>query len=129
MIVYEYVEGGAGVISGWGLESEQRRKLKNKIRFLRNIDCDLAAGTYLHKTKVEGIWECEIKGRVQLRPMACFGPVEGEEAVTFLAVAKEVGWRLVPRNVREIAASRLACVRADSDAYRRDVWPLIETAW
>ena len=86
MISFEFVDRrGAGVLTDWRLDARQRRALERKLRLLEHADRRLAEGSILYKTKTPGIWEVEIRGNVQLRPMACFGPLGPDVEVTFLA--------------------------------------------
>jgi hypothetical protein len=126
VLAYEYVDtGGEGVLSDWRLEKRQRRALRNKLRMLRSVDWQLAAGSLLHKTKTADIWEFEVRGNVQLRPMACFGPADKKAEITFLAQAVERDNRIEPTDVCLQAANNLAILLTDIDGKRRDPWPLL----
>jgi hypothetical protein len=126
VLLYEYVDtAGEGILSGWRLEKRQRALLCNKLRMLRGVDWELAAGTLLHKTKIADIWEFEVRGNVQLRPMACFGPADKRAEVTFLARAVERDNRIEPSDVCQRAADNLAILLDDIHKKRRDPWPLL----
>ena len=83
----------------------------------------VADGTILFHVG-NGIWELEVKGNVQLRPRACFGPRFPDRQVTFLARAVERDDKLEPgkREAKKIALDNLEILKADPNRTRQ-VWP------
>jgi len=49
--------------------------------------------------------------RVQWRILFCYGPTNGDRAITFLVPAKEIGGRFVPESAPSTAAERAELVR------------------
>jgi len=90
--VYEYIQSGRGVISGWTLDDEPAGKLDLRIRALKKqesvklaLENKFLVGLRGHG----GILKMKINGKVALRPLACRGPVNKDEEITFLGPAIE----------------------------------------
>lgn len=126
MIPYEYVEytltRGERVvtdrtITDWTREARQRRGLKSRMVMLMQVDRDMAVGSLVFKTDVEGIYYAKIRGNVALRPRLCLGPYDADREVTFLERATEVNFR-VTKGACARAAERMKEVT--QDALRRE---------
>jgi hypothetical protein len=109
MVLYEYVDGrGRGVIRRWieeELEQEQWHRLRVKLDLLAEVDLRTAM-LLLSGTGDGNIFKLRVKGRVQLRPMLCYGPPDPTRELTFLLPAVERNGKLEPRDAVARALSR-----------------------
>lgn len=128
MISFKFVDGRQrGLITDWNLDHRQRKAVQRKLRLLEKVDRRAAEGSILYSLG-GGIWEVEIRGNVQLRPRACFGPEDPDSEVTFLAQAQERDNKTIPSNVNDIAAANLLLVQKEPTERRRQIWPQNETS-
>ncbi|HEV3279398.1 MAG TPA: hypothetical protein VG860_21585 [Terriglobia bacterium] len=103
-----------------GLQKGYLGKLNSKIDLLEQH------GMGLLPNMLEGplvgypnTYKLTCKGRVQLRPMLCRGPVKNDQEFTFLIGATERDWEYVPSNAPKEAENRRLEVLADSKNRRR----------
>ena len=107
-LLYDYVNPNAeNEFRAWTqtLQPAERGKLNQKLDMLARDGEALLPHT-LTGTTVAGIFKLRIHGKVQLRPLLCRGPKNGENAFTLLAGAKEVGSVLKPAGIESIANGR-----------------------
>ncbi len=119
--LYDYVSAnGTNEFKSWteGLEKEQRAKLNEKLDKLSQHGDDLHPHM-LTDTDVPGVKKLRVRGKVQLRPLLCNGPINVRDEYTLLMGAKEVGDKWVPKNAPSAANSRKQEVRADPDNRRK----------
>lgn len=103
--IYEYIDQrDQGVIAEWDLEIEPRAKLDQKIDMLATAGPGLPPA--LLASLPGRLLKLKVKGRVQLRPILCAGPIKNDQEFTFLARAVERDGELEPANVLEVAAKR-----------------------
>ena len=103
--LYDYrTPTNANEISEWTrtLEKEQRIKLNHKLDMLTQVGPNLSP-RLLAGPIFRHIYKLCVKGRVQLRPMLCKGPIDNEREFTLLLGAREVGGNLVPRDAPQRA--------------------------
>jgi hypothetical protein len=93
------------------LQKSERAKLNLKLDMLQRYGDEL--GSSLLLSVAPYIFKLKAKGKVQLRPMLCKGPVRDESEFTLLIGATERDGKLVPSDVVERAQSRRADVLAD----------------
>jgi len=116
-IIYEWVDSrGKGVLSNWGLSMEQQAKLDNKIDMLQKHGMDLPPGL-VSRTSNGRLFNLKVRGKVQLRPVFCPGPFDGNE-FTFLLDVEERDGKYLPSNYLEKAAERLEELINDSNKRR-----------
>ncbi len=97
MILFEALEtDGTGVLSGWRIPAKLRARLDSKLTLLLQhpLDTVFQMEAFLRTEGDASIRKVKVKSNVQLRPLCCKGPINGEGEVTFLLRAKEVqsGW-------------------------------------
>lgn len=114
-----YALSGENEFKAWtqGLQKPQRAKLNAKLDMLKN-NGDALFPLLLTGTDTPGILKLRVKGKVQLRPMLCKGPVDINGEYTLLLGAIEVGGKLIPDKADELANGFKATVIA-SPATRR----------
>jgi hypothetical protein len=122
VILWEWTEehGESGVLSTADLEVAQRARLDERLDRIEELDS-------LTFESVKGLifpWKgqfkkMKVRGNVALRPILVLGPFDRKHEVTFLALAKERDGALLPRNVEDIAADRLAEVLANPRERRK----------
>ena len=112
--IFDYIDSqGRNVMLEWAkrlpLQKTERAKLNSKIDLLERVGLDLAPGI-LADTSNRNIKKLRVRGKRQLRPMLCLGPIILDSEFTFLQGAIEKGNELIPPD----AAGR-------ADANRRDL--------
>lgn len=113
--LYDYVDAhGSNAFADWtrDLQKVPRAKLNAKIDMLALHGEELVPHV-LTDTPVPGIRKLRVKGNVQLRPLLCRGPINGEVEYTFLMGATERDSQLVPDDAPETADARRATVAND----------------
>lgn len=103
--IYDFLNlQGQNEIKEWtlGLEKAQRGKLNEKLDKLMLYGDELFPHM-LTGTPVPGIQKLRVKGKVQLRPLLCKGPVNIDSEYTLLLGAKEIGDKWSPKNAPTIA--------------------------
>lgn len=106
--LFDYVDDhNKNDIKKWTLEQDkvQRGKLNAKLDMLASKGSDLFP-QILTGTDTPGILKLRVKGKVQLRPMLCKGPINHEKEFTLLFGAIERGDCLVPQTADKIADDR-----------------------
>lgn len=109
--LFDYTDGnGNNDIKAWTKELEkiQRAKLNAKLDMLEKHGPDLFPHV-LTDTPTPGIQKLRVKGNVQLRPMLCKGPINGNE-FTLLIGATERDSRFVPDKADEKANDRKSII-------------------
>lgn len=85
------------------LEKIQKIKLNQKLDMLEqngpNLPPQLLAGPIF-----DHVYKLKVKGKVQLRPILCKGPIYNDKEFTMLLGVKEIGNKLDPENADKIAA-------------------------
>lgn len=107
-VLFDYTDqNGNNGIKEWtlGLEKSQRAKLNAKLDMLALHGTELFPQV-LTDTPTPGIQKLRVKGKVQLRPMLCKGPINKEKEFTLLLGATERDSRLVPEKADEKANER-----------------------
>jgi hypothetical protein len=107
-VLFDYTDAnGKNDIKEWalGLEKRERAKLNAKLDMLAKLGSDLFPQV-LTGTPTPGILKLRVKGKVQLRPMLCKGPINIEKEFTLLIGAKERGSQFVPEKADEKANVR-----------------------
>lgn len=115
-LIYDYVNHyGQNEFKDWAsrLEKPQRGKLNERIDKLA-LYGDALYPEMLTGTNVAGIQKLRVRGKVQLRPLLCKGPINVEHEYTMLMGAKEVGDKWVPKGAPSIAEKIKAEVIKDS---------------
>lgn len=100
-------EKGSNDFKEWTkmLQKIERAKLNAKLDMLAKLGSDLFPQV-LTGTDAPGILKLKVKGKVQLRPMLCTGPINNKAEFTLLLGAKERGSRLIPPKADEVANNR-----------------------
>jgi hypothetical protein len=118
--LYDYLSAsGINEVLVWAreLQTPERAKLNAKLDMLATHGPNLRPHT-LTGTDASGIQKLRVHGSVQLRPLLCEGPANVNIEFTLLAGAKEVGSKLKPPKILEVAESRKAEVTADPKVRR-----------
>jgi hypothetical protein len=118
--LYDYVTAtGINEVLQWArkLQTNDRAKLNAKLDMLTIQGPNLRPHV-LTGTDAPGIQKLRVHGPVQLRPLLCEGPVNVGVEFTLLAGAKEVGSKLTPSGVLEVAEARKAEVIASPKTKR-----------
>ena len=120
--IHDYVNAkGENEFKKWSakLQPLERGKLRERIDKLamhgQTLYPEMLAGT-----KVPGIQKLKIKGKVQLRPLLCHGPVDVQKEFTMLMGAKEVGDDWSPENAPATANGKKAEVISSPTTRRKD---------
>lgn len=110
---------GTNEFKSWtqSLQSTERGKLDAKLDMLQLMGFRLLPEV-LTGTDVPGVLKLRVKGKVQLRPMLCKGPINMESEFSLLIGAIEVGNKLKPANAPSVAADRKEVIRRDPDNRR-----------
>jgi hypothetical protein len=87
------------------LQKVERAKLNAKLDMLKLFGSELFPEV-LTGTPTSGIQKLRVKGKVQLRPMLCKGPINHETEFTLLIGATEKGNLLIPKDVDKEANKR-----------------------
>lgn len=106
--LFDYTsENGNNEIKEWALklQTPQRAKLNAKLDMLKSHGLALLP-ELLAGTDTPGILKLKVKGKVQLRPMLCKGPIDNENEFTLLIGATERDFCLVPDKADEKANER-----------------------
>lgn len=115
MILWEYVAPQKwGVLTGWELQSRERARLEAKLDQLAKADYETSK-MLVHSVRGYGrLRKIKVRAqKVQLRPLLCFGPIDGRTELTFLCGAYERNSQWEPANAREIASQRIVEVVND----------------
>ena len=110
--LYDYIDhDGNNDIKTWtlALQKVERAKLNAKLDMLEKLGSDLFPHV-LTDTPTLGIHKLRVKGKVQLRPMLCKGPINNDSEFTLLIGAAERDSRLVPIKADEKANERKAMI-------------------
>lgn len=114
--LYYYVDSsGANTINDWldSLQKGQRAKVDQRLDMLTEHGDGLLP-MLLSPSNIASILKLRIHGNVQLRPLLCRGPAAGDiDTYTLLAGAAEVGFKLTPKNILNVAVARRAEVKDD----------------
>lgn len=119
--LFDYVDAqGRNLIKEWSqsLQKVQLAKLNERLDKLR----DHGPGLFpqmMAGSGVAGIEKLKVKGKVQLRPLLCIGPVDTGSEYTLLMGAKEVGDEWLPKDARETALARKKAVKSDPEHRRK----------
>lgn len=114
-LLYDYLSAqGENMIAAWikGLQPTERAKLNQKLDMLR-MSGDVLIPNTLSPTDQPGILKIRVHGKIQLRPLLCRGPLNPGSEFTMLAGATEVGSKLRPKDVMQVAIERKNEVTAD----------------
>lgn len=106
--LFDYTDkNGKNDIKEWtlGLEKCERAKLNAKLDMLALQGSELFPQV-LTGTPTAGILKLRVKGKVQLRPMLCNGPINNEKEFTLLIGATERDFLFVPDKADEKANDR-----------------------
>ncbi|MBU1664875.1 MAG: hypothetical protein KKG92_05685 [Gammaproteobacteria bacterium] len=119
--LFDYVDAhGRNQIKDWSesLEKVQRAKLNERLDKLQLHGPDLYP-EMMAGSGVAGIEKLKVKGKVQLRPLLCKGPIDIQCEYTLLMGAKEVGNKWSPNDAREVALARKKAVKAAPENRRK----------
>jgi hypothetical protein len=103
--IFDYVHPTEGnLVKAWStdLQKKERAKLNAKLDALELHGPQLIPGL-LSPTGTPNIFKLKVRGQVQLRPLLCEGPGQGN-AYTLLLGAKEIASEYDPPNAVEKAA-------------------------
>lgn len=103
--LYDYVnQKGENAFKEWaeGLQKVERAKLNERLDKLA-LNGESLLPLMLSDTNVPGIRKLKIKGKVQLRPLLCRGPVDVHSEYTMLLGAIEKGDAWLPKRAPETA--------------------------
>lgn len=106
--LFDYTsENGNNEIKEWtkGLQKTDRAKLNAKLDMLASKGHELFPQV-LTDTPTPGIQKLRIKGKVQLRPKLCKGPIDNEKEYTLLIGATERDSKFVPEKADQTANKR-----------------------
>ena len=87
------------------LQKTQRAKLNSRLDMLENKGSDLFP-QILTGTDTAGIQKLRVRGKIELRPMVCTGPINHEKEFTLLVGAIEKQGKLEPKKADQIADKR-----------------------
>lgn len=113
--LFDYVDGqGRNVFKAWteGLQKAERAKLNAKLDMLRMHGTGLFPNP-LTGTGTAGIQKLRVRGKVELRPLLCLGPLNVEGEFTLLMGATERDSKLVPQNADQTANTYKTAILAD----------------
>jgi hypothetical protein len=120
--LFDYVNiQGKNEIKSWteGLQKTERAKLNARLDMLMQHGEDLFPDI-LTGTPTPGILKLRVKGKVQLRPMLCRGPVNCGEEYTLLIGVIEKDFQFVPPKADQIADERKSQVKQQPKNRRCD---------
>ena len=106
--LYDYLnENGNNEFKEWTkkLQKIERAKLNVRLDMLSSQGSGLFP-EILTGTPTAGILKLRVRGKVQLRPMLCKGPINNEHEFTLLIGATERDFKFVPRKADEKANDR-----------------------
>lgn len=106
--IYDFVNSdGLNEFREWtsDLQKPQRAKLNEKIDKLM-LYGDLLHPEMLTGTSIAGIKKLRCRGKVQLRPLLCNGPINIFLEYTMLMGAKEIGDKWVPKGAPSSANNK-----------------------
>jgi hypothetical protein len=106
--LFDYTsENGNNEIKEWTskLQTKERAKLNLKLDMLTSKGHELFPHV-LTDTPTRGILKLRVKGKVQLRPMLCKGPINNEQEYTLLIGATERDSKFVPDKADQTANQR-----------------------
>lgn len=106
--LFDYTsENGNNEIKEWtnGLQKTDRAKLNAKLDMLTKHGHELFPHV-LTDTPTPSIQKLRVKGKVQLRPMLCKGPIDNEKEYTLLIGATERDSKFVPDKADQTANQR-----------------------
>jgi len=106
--LFDYTsENSNNEIKEWtkGLQKTDRAKLNAKLDMLASKGHELFPHV-LTDTPTPGILKLRVKGKVQLRPMLCKGPINNEKEYTLLIGATERDSKFVPDKADQTANQR-----------------------
>lgn len=107
-VLFDYTDAnGKNDIKKWtlGLEKPERAKLNAKLDMLVSKGHELFPHV-LTDTPTSGIQKLRVRGKIELRPMLCKGPINHEKEFTLLIGATERDFCLVPDKADEKANER-----------------------
>lgn len=120
MIAFQYVDRRERpLLAEWGLGVEQKAKLDNVRDLVGRMEKSEFIRSGLYMSMKNNIFKLKVHGKVQLRPMSCFGPIDEDEEVTLLFPAVEKGGKLIPRDAADRAIPRRAEVAGDPENRRK----------
>lgn len=120
-ILFDYVDQqGKNVFKDWaqGLQKAECAKLNAKLDMLERLGTDLFP-QLLSGTDTPGILKLRVHGKVQLRPLLCYGPIKINGEFTLLMGAIEKGSKLIPKNADQTADTCKTAVMADPNNRRK----------
>lgn len=118
--LFDYIdEHGNNDIKIWtqGLQKTQQAKLNVRLDMLKKLGSELFPHV-LTDTSTPGIQKIRVKGKVQLRPMLCKGPINKEKEFTLLIGAKEIGSCFDPKKADEKAKDRKQIINTNPNRRR-----------
>lgn len=119
--IYDYINSsGENEFKKWSenLQKEQLGRLNERLDKLKQHGKGLLP-EMLSDTSDTKLKKLKIKGKVQLRPLLCYGPVDMDNEFTLLKGAKEVQSRWVPKDAIDKALKNRSEVIADPENRRR----------
>ena len=125
--VFFYVDdSGQNVVKRWLYENGASEADYAELQSLIDI-CKLSGPRGLASCTIDlgdsfYALQCKRKGSIQASPVFCYGPSSDSE-ITFLAGAKVIGKRIVPKYVAGIAEENLEKLRNDPSRKRlENIW-------
>jgi len=119
--LFDYVDFKGNSIKKWTLSllRSDQIKFRQKLDMLKIAGSDLPP-KLLSRTNSAHIMKLRFigKGKVQLRPMLCKGPIDNDKEFTLLLGAQEKGFKLDPPNADHEAEKLRQQVIADPKARR-----------
>jgi hypothetical protein len=115
--LFDYLNGrGENEFKAWTIKQQKgyRAKLNARIDLLEKLGMSLLP--HMLEGPLNGFpntYKLTMKGRVQLRPMLCRGPIDNDNEFTFLIGATERDWEYNPRNAPQRAEDRRFEIIAD----------------
>jgi hypothetical protein len=117
-------ERGSNLIREWldgeKVTSSQRAAFQSKIDLFERSGPDLTPGFITSTPIAADIYKMKIRGQVQLRPMACRGPIDMDREYTILLGWIERNNDRVPNEIKVKAQQNRAIVVSDPSRRRRE---------
>jgi hypothetical protein len=117
-------ERGSNLIADWlhdeKISAKQRGDFQAKIDLFERGGPDLITGFITEPPIAPDIYKMKVKGRVQLRPMACRGPIDPSREYTILLGWIERDREKVPLEIKRKASENRQIVIGDPKRRRRE---------
>jgi hypothetical protein len=117
-------ERGANLIREWldeeRISSSQRATFQAKIDIFERAGPDMSPGFITTTPIAADIYKMKVKGQVQLRPMACKGPVDLDREYTILLGWIERDNRRVPNEVKAKAQQNRVILLSNPNRRRHE---------